>query len=187
MSRQRFHHYFYLLGIIALVVAMPLSHFLMGLASFLLFLNWVAEWNWSEKRIRLRKNRQGLWLTAFYLVYAIGLVHVTDWSAAGKEMLDKLPFLLSPLVVITTKPLDKRELHFVFVAFILATFIGCCLNFGYAQAHTLDNIRQMSRFIDHIRFSLCVVLSIVFCIHLLLHPFDEKGLFRSLKQPLRLF
>ena len=77
MSRQRFHHYFYLLGIIALVVAMPLSHFLMGLASFLLFLNWVAEWNWSEKRIRLRKNRQGLWLTAFYLVYAIGLVHVT--------------------------------------------------------------------------------------------------------------
>ena len=178
MSRQRFHHYFYLLGIIALVVAMPLSHFLMGLASFLLFLNWVAEWNWREKRIRLRKNRQGLWFAAFYLVYAIGLVHVTDWGAAGEEMLDKLPFLLSPLVVITTKPLDKRELHYVFGAFILATFIGCCLNFGYAQAHPLDNIRQMSRFIDHIRFSLCVVLSIVFCIHLLLHPLGEKSLFR---------
>lgn len=178
MSRQRFHHYFYLLGIIALVVAMPLSHFLMGLASFLLFLNWLAEWNWREKRIWLRKNRQGLWFAAFYLVYAIGLVHVNDWGSAGIEMLDKLPFLLSPIVVITTKPLDKRELHYVFGAFILATLVGCCLNFGYAQTHTLDNIRQMSRFIDHIRFGLCVVLSIVFCIHLLLHPLGEKGLFQ---------
>ena len=89
MRRTTFHHYFYLLGIIALVMAMPLSHFVMGLASFLLFLNWIAEWNWREKRILLRKNRQGLWFAAFYLVYAIGLIHVTDWSAAGNEMLAK--------------------------------------------------------------------------------------------------
>ena len=178
MSRQRFHHSFYLLGIITLAVAMPLSHFVMGLACFLLFLNWIAEWNWREKRIRLRKNRQGLWFAAFYLVYAIGLIHVTDWSAAGKEMLTKLPFLFSPLVIITSKPLKNRELRYVFGTFIIATLFGCCWNFGYAQTHTLDNIRQMSRFIDHIRFSLCVVLSIVFCIHLLLNPLNEKGLAR---------
>ncbi|MBO7629634.1 MAG: O-antigen ligase family protein [Bacteroidales bacterium] len=178
MSRKRFHQTFYLLGTIAAAVAMPLSHFVMGLACFLLLLNWVAEWNWREKKIRLRKNRQGLWFSAFYLVYAIGLIHVTDWGAAGKEMLSKLPFLLSPLVVITSKPFKSRELRYIFTAFILATLIGCCWNFGYAQTHILDNIRQMSRFIDHIRFSLCVVLSIVFCIHLLLHPLNEKGLFR---------
>ena len=178
MRRATFHHYFYQLGIIALAVAMPLSHFVMGLASFLLFLNWIAEWNWREKRMLLRKNRQGLWFAAFYLVYAIGLIHVTDWSAAGKEMLTKLPFLLSPLVVITSKPLDNRELHSVFSAFILATLFGCCWNFGYAQTHVLDNIRQISRFIDHIRFSLCVVLSIVFCFHHLLHPLNEKGYLR---------
>ena len=161
-----------------MVVAMPLSHFAMGLACFLLFLNWIAEWNWREKRIRLRKNRQGLWFAAFYLVYAIGLIHVTDWAAAGKEMLSKLPFLLSPLIIITSKPLKNRELHYVFGAFVLATLIGCCWNFGYAQTHTLDNIRQMSRFIDHIRFSLCVVLSIVFCIHLLLNLLNGKGIIR---------
>lgn len=174
MSRKRFHHTFYLLGIIALAVAMPLSHFVMGLACFLLFLNWIAEWNWGEKRIRFRKNRQGLWFAAFYLVYAIGLIRVTDWGAAGKEMLSKLPFLLAPLVVISSKPLKDKELHYVYISFILATLFGCCWNFGYAQTHTLDNIREMSRFIDHIRFSLCIVLSVVFCFHLLLHPLNNK-------------
>jgi hypothetical protein len=178
MSRKRFHHTFYLLGTIALAIAMPLSHFVMGLACFLLFLNWLAEWNWREKRIRLRKNRQGLWFAAFYLVYAIGLIHVTDWGAAGKEMLSKLPFLLSPLVVITSKPLKSKELRSVFTVFILATLFGCCWNFGYAQTHVLDNIREMSRFIDHIRFSLCIVLSIVLCVHHLLHPLNNSTLFR---------
>lgn len=174
MSRRTFHQTFYLLGTIAVAVAMPLSHFLMGLAPFLLLLNWIAEWNWKEKRERLNDNRQGLWFAAFYLVYAIGLVNVTDWGAAGKEMLTKLPFLLSPLIIITSKQFNGKELRYIFIAFVIATLFGCCWNFGYAQTHVLDNFRQMSRFIDHIRFSLCVVMSIVFCIHYFLHPSEEN-------------
>ena len=156
MSRKRFHQTFYLLGTIAVATAMPLSHFVMGLACFLLLLNWIAEWNWREKRIRLRKNRQGLWFAAFFFVYAIGLIHATDWSAAGSDLLAKLTFLFSPLIITTSKPFKSRDLQYIFTAFIFATLIGCCWNFGYAQTHTLDNIRQMSRFIDHIRFSLCL-------------------------------
>ena len=169
MSRQRFHQTFYLLGTIAVAVAMPLSHFLMGLASFLLFLNWLFEWNWQEKQRLLSRNHEGLWFAAFYLVYAIGLIHVTDWGAAGKEMLTKLPFLLAPTIVISSRPFKNRQLQLIFSTFILATLIGCIWNFIYAQTHELENFRQMSRFIDHIRFGLCVVMSIVFCIHYLLH------------------
>ena len=153
---------------------MPLSHFLMGLASFLLFLNWLAEWNWQEKQRYLRKSRQGLLFSAFYLVYAIGLVKVTDWGAAGSDMLSKLPFLLSPLVIISSKPFNNRQLQYIFSSFILATLMGCICNFTYAQTHVLEDYRQMSHFIYHIRFGLCVVMSIVFCIHYLLHP-DDSG------------
>lgn len=178
MRRADFHRSFYLLGTAVLAAAMPLSHFLMGLATFLLLLNWIAEWNWREKQSLLRRNRQGLWFAAFYLVYAIGLIHVTDWGAAGSEMLGKLPFLLSPIVIITSKPLNKRELGYIFSTFILATLFACCWNFAYAQTHTLDNLRQMSRFIDHIRFSLCVVMSIVFCIHYALYFSESKAKIR---------
>ena len=176
--RQSFHQTFYLLGLIAVAVAMPLSHFLMGLACFLLFLNWLFEWNWQEKQRLVSQNREGIWFSLFYLIYAIGLINVTDWGAAGKEMLSKLPFLLAPIIIVTSKPLKSKQLQLIFSIFILATLVGCILNFIYAKTHEISNFREMSRFIDHIRFSLCVVLSIVFCIHLLLHPFDEKGLFR---------
>lgn len=175
MNRKTFHQTFYLLGTIALAVAMPLSHFVMGLACFLLFLNWVAEWNWREKRRFIRRNRQGIWFAAFYLVYAIGLIHVHDWGAAGKEMLSKLPFLFAPLVVISSKPFKNKQLHFIFGSFILATLIGCIWNFTYAHTHVLDNFREMSRFIDHIRFSLCVVMSVIFCVHYMLHPVEKSS------------
>lgn len=170
MTRKSFHQTFYLLGTVAAVVALPLSHFLMGLSSFLLVLNWLAEWNWQEKKRYWQRNRQGLLFPAFYLVYAIGLVNVTDWGAAGSDMLSKLPFLLSPLIIISSKPFNKRQLQLIFSSFALATLIGCICNFTYAQTHVLEDYRQMSHFIDHIRFGLCVVMSIVFCIHYLLHP-----------------
>ncbi len=170
MRRKAFHQTFYLLGIIAVAVAMPLSHFLMGLACFLLFLNWIAEWNWQEKSRLTSQNREGFLFAFFYIIYAIGLIHVTDWNAAGKEMLTKLPFLLAPIIVISSKPLKNKQLQIVFSAFILATLIGCGWNFIYAQTHELENFRELSRFIDHIRFGLCVVMSIVFCIHYWLHP-----------------
>lgn len=172
MSRAEFHHKFYLLGTVTLAVAMPLSHFVMGLSIFLLLLNWVAEWNWHEKWERLRKNRQGLLFAAFYLVYAIGLVHTTNWGAAGEEMLGKLPFLLAPILIITSKPFNNNELRGIFSAFILASLFGCIWNFVYAQTHTLGDYREMSRFIDHIRFGLCVVMSVVFCVHY----FDDESL-----------
>lgn len=175
MRRADFHHLFYLLGTVTLAAAMPLSHFVMGLATFLLLLNWIAEWNWPEKWKRTRENRQGLWFSAFYIIYAIGLIHVTDWAAAGKEMLAMLPFLLSPIIVISSKPFSQKELQVIFSAFILATLFGCCWNFGYAQTHPIDDLRQMSRFIDHIRFSLCVVMSVVFCLHYAFHHQERTG------------
>lgn len=176
MTRKSFHQTFYLLGTIAVAVAMPLSHFLMGLACFLLFLNWLAEWNWNEKRRFFAPNRQSVWFVAFYLVYAIGLIHTTDWGAAGKEMLSKLPFLFAPIVVSTSKPFRKRQLQLIFSTFILATLFGCIWNFSYAQTYLLENFREMSRFIDHIRFSLCVVMSIVLCIHYGLQSTDNNAL-----------
>lgn len=168
--RQSFHQTVYLLGTMAVAVAMPLSHFLMGLACFLLFLNWLFEWNWQEKQRLVSQNHEGLWFSLFYLIYAIGLVNVTDWGAAGKEMLSKLSFLLAPFIIISSKPFKSRQLQLIFSTFILATLFGCIWNFIYSKTHALGNFREMSRFIDHIRFSLCVVMSIIFCIHYWVHP-----------------
>ena len=43
LSRQDFHHYFYIFATGLLMFVVPLSHFAMGLITFLLTLNWLAE------------------------------------------------------------------------------------------------------------------------------------------------
>ena len=48
LSRQDFHHYFYIFATGLLMFVVPLSHFAMGLITFLLTLNWLAEWNWKD-------------------------------------------------------------------------------------------------------------------------------------------
>lgn len=56
LSKQQFHTSFYFFATLVLAAALPLSHFLMGLVCFLIFLNWIAEWNWSEKLSKIRKT-----------------------------------------------------------------------------------------------------------------------------------
>lgn len=165
LSRRQFHQTFYLVATMALAASLPLSHFMMGLSCFLIFLNWLCEWNWREKMERMRENMAFLPFSAFYIVFAIGLARTTDWQAAGSEMLSKITFLLAPIIIVTSKRLEKKELGAVFTVFIAATLAGCLWNTAYALSHSLSDHREMSRFIDHIRFALCVVMSVVFCIH----------------------
>ena len=163
ISRQQFHQSFYLLATIVLAASLPLSHFLMGLSCFIIFLNWIAEWNWNEKWKRMVNNRQFLLFSAFYIVFAIGLFNATDFKAASNEMLSKITFLLAPIIIISSKQLKNKELQVILTVFVLATIFGCLWNTIYALTHNFWDFRAISRFIDHIRFGLCVVISIVFC------------------------
>lgn len=159
-----------------LAVSMPLSHFVMGLASFILFLNWIAEWNWKEKWENLKDNKEGLLFAGLFVVCLLGLIKTNNWPVAAHNVLAKVPFLFSPLIVITTKPLNKQELTWTYKFFVFSTIFCCLYSICYWLTHTVDDIRRISIFIDHIRFSLCIVLSIVFCIHILIENNNAQRL-----------
>ena len=150
-----------------LVASMPLSHFLMGLTSFILFLNWLAEWNWKEKWTNLKANSEGLVFAGLFVVCLLGLLKTEDWAFASHNLLSKLPLLFAPIVIITTRQFSKKELNWVMNAFVVSTVFCCVCSIFYWMSHTVSNIRQISIFIDHIRFSLCIDLSIVFCFYFL--------------------
>lgn len=169
MTRKLFHHIIYLLGMIALAISIPLSHFSMGLTAFILMLNWLAEWNWKEKWERIKLNRDGLFLPMLFLLCCIGLIKTDTWPVAMHNLLAKLPILLAPLMIITSKPFSNREFKCIQWAFVGSTVFCCIYSFCYWMSHEVQDIRQISVFIDHIRFSLCIVLSICFCIHLMVN------------------
>lgn len=164
LTRKDFHHGFYVLGTGLLLGSLPLSHFAMGLFTFLLLLNWIAEWDWREKWQRLLENKQGLLFSAFYLVMCIGLIKTDNWHNAGQILLSNLVLFFAPIIIISSKPFSEREMNWLYDAFIIGTFIGCVISVGYWLTHEVADMREISIFIDHIRFSLCIVLAIVLCI-----------------------
>lgn len=162
MKRCEIHRNIYVLLLALLAAAIPLSHFLMGLALFLLILNWIAEWNWKEKFKRIKQNKECLIYAAFYLVFAFGLINATDFSAASQEMIAYFTFFIGPILIASSNKLYYNDLRFIFSIFILATLFGCGWNFVYSLTHEYHEYREISRFIDHIRFGLCIVFSIIF-------------------------
>lgn len=178
LSRTDFHHGFYVLATGLLLAFLPLSHFAMGLITFLLLLNWIAEWNWREKGMRIRENWQGLLFSALYIVMCVGLIKTDNWQEAGRQMLGNLVFLFAPIIVISSKPFSGKEIRWLLNAFIIGTLIGVVCSLVFWLKNDVREIRQISIFIDHIRFSLCIVLSIVFSVKLMIEKSNTGDLVR---------
>lgn len=157
-----------------MAISMPWSHFFMGLSSFVLLLNWLAEWNWMEKWKRMVENRQGLVFAGLFVVCLLGLIKADDGGRAFSFLLDKIPLLFIPLIIITSQTVSKKEMAWVVNGFILSTVYGCFGALAYWATHAVSDMREISQFIDHIRFSLCIVLSVVFCVQIVV-----RGQYRS--------
>lgn len=180
MKRSDIHYSIYILGVIVLMASIPLSHFLMGFTCFILFLNWIAEWSWHEKWDRIKQNWQGLLFAGFFCIGFIGLIKTEDWVNAGHLLLAQLPVLFSPIIIISSRRFSKRAIDWIFNAFIIATFVGCVCSIVYWLTHQVNDIREISIFIDHIRFSLCIVFSIVCCLHRTVKRIDLRSIWRIL-------
>jgi O-antigen ligase len=157
-----------------MMISLPVSHFLMGLSTFLLLLNWIAEWDWRDKWARLKRH-QGFWVLSLLFVFLLlGLVRADDPAGMLHKLTAKLVLFFAPLIVATTEPLTRKERTWTFAAFVFSTFFGCLYSLWFWHAHPVQNVREISTFIDHIRFSLCVVMSVVFCVHYFLKIADTS-------------
>ena len=162
-NRNYLHRLIYIYSLLLAAVALPLSEFLLSLSQFFLVGNWLLEGEFKRKKEILRKNKALLIFLLLYAVHIIWLFNTTDFSYALKDLRIKLPLLVFPLIIATTRPLTYEELKKIlryfnnsvlvatFIMFVL--FLHCC-DFQY------DNVKHISVFISHIRFSLMLVLSI---------------------------
>ena len=74
----------------------------------LLGVNWLFEGRWREKWQMARQSRLLQAFVALYLLYLVGMLW-TDNIAHGWTILQvKLPLLVVPLVVLTSRPLVGR-------------------------------------------------------------------------------
>ena len=146
-----------------LVVSMTTSVFATNLLWVLLLANWVVEWNWKEKFSQFRQYHL---LHAFLVMASVHLVWLLGTSNLSYGLFDlqkKLPLLAIPLVVLTSKPLGRKELFPVAAAYCLTVITVSFVALG--RYLTIPDLpyRNLVPHISHIRFSLnvCLVVFII--------------------------
>ena len=162
----------FLSGLILLAIGIPLSNILMSVSQIILLVNWLFDKNIFKKVKVFFCNKSALIFSTIFLLHVIGLFYTSDFNYAFKDIRTKIPILLLPLILSTTPIIDGKKFRLVlsfFIASVLFASIVCY--YVYLTREVLD-IRQISVFISHIRFSLNICLAI--CI-LFYYAYKEKA------------
>src|ERR1700756_4836152 len=167
------HKNIFVFGLVLLVVGMPLSRFLVSVSQLVLLGNWLVERNFVSKWNTLKKSKTFWAFVGIYLFSIIGLLWTNDYAYGLKDLRIKLPMLWLPLLFFTSPPLTKKDyhiiMHFFVAACTVASFCSMCAYFGFLHKQ-IHNVRGISIFESHIRFSLMLVLSICYLFFCFLLP-----------------
>ena len=138
-------------------VSIPLSPFLLSVSMFLF-----AEGQF-RKKIRLFIRNDSLWV--FLLIYAahlLWLINTSDFEWGLHDLRVKLPLLVFPVLIATSPALTINHVKYIMMAFILSVTVNSVISTAVLLLFdkAFYNIREISLFISHIRFSLMIVISI---------------------------
>jgi hypothetical protein len=166
----------YYFGLFLLVIGMPLSVFLVSLSQFILVGNWIIEGfidkgNGSfRNKLKMLQERKGIAvLISVILVHVIWLFNSYDFTYAFHDIQIKLPLLVLPLVLGTSKGLSKMQFKVLMQTFAISVTIGTLISTAilfHWISFPYKDIREISIFISHIRFSLLIVIAIYSLVYL---------------------
>ncbi len=172
------HKNIYLSALILLAVSLPLSTFGLSLAVIILLINWILEGSLKQKLTILKERKSILIFISLFLIHILWLFNTKNFTYGFHDLKIKLPLLLLPVIIGTTAPITRKNLKWVLTFFVLAVFISTLISIGVLLGiggYQIQNIREVSLFVSHIRFSLYVVMAVFFIIINLLdeHSFDK--------------
>ncbi|WP_306640934.1 O-antigen ligase family protein [Sanyastnella coralliicola] len=147
---------------------MPFSNFGMSVSSFWLLGTWIIDQLTSEKQNLKYRWAKAIssgyfWiLISVFLIHIIGLLWTQDFGYAMKDIRIKLPILLFVTIFFTARPIEGLSLRRMWLFFVMAcgaAVIGCALIPLGIWDKEVSNIRDISVFISHIRFSMLLVFA----------------------------
>ena len=173
MSRLQVHHYLYVLLTAALCVAIPLSRYMTSVMLIFLAVNWQIEGDFMAKWQRIKEHKSAIVAFLFLFVMLLGFVRADNMMEALDYWSCKLPLYLAPVIVASSQPFKRKELNFILACFVLSVFFATVYSTVYYVKNDIVDIREISVFISHIRFSLCIDVAIVLLLH---YAFREEKL-----------
>ena len=168
LTRKHIHEqvYFYLLILIA--ISIPFSVYTASMFMCQLATNWVLEGRFREKWKLARTNRALQVFLLLFLMHLVSLLWSSDLAYGFWDLKIKLPLLGLPILIATSLPLRKQQVHRILFFFTLAVFVATMASLfkllGWLPGEVYD-FRDLSLFMSHIRFSLMIVLVLLISVY----------------------
>ena len=160
---KKFDIYYILLVFIA--VSLPLSKFTFNFFTILLVLNWIIEGGFREKIVVLKNRKSIQVILLIYFIHVLWLLFTNDFNLAFHELNIKLPFLIFPIVIGTSKPLYKKQIETLFFwysgAVIIAGGVALAGLYGVISFREYQEHTGAILFIHHIRFGVLLAIAII--------------------------
>jgi hypothetical protein len=154
------------IGLLTLAVGLPFSRALISIAPGILGGYWLFDGlyrkDFKQKLARLRTNKAALLFISFFIAYLIGGLYSDDGGRALKIIVNKLPWLVFPLIIASSEPLPAKNWRVILIIHIAAVLAstGC----SYVNLHSMQiwlDPKAAILFVNHIRLSLMLVLGII--------------------------
>lgn len=163
--KPEYHQNIFFFGLILMAVGLPFSKVLMSISQFVLIGNWLWEGDLRNKLKMFRHNKAALILSSLPLLYIFGIAWSTDINYAFNDIRIKLPLIILPLIFASSTPIDEKRffslMNIFATAVIAASFVSVAAYFGFTKKNVND-LRDISIFMSHIRFSLLICIAILF-------------------------
>lgn len=179
-NADRLGRFSFAAGMLIVAVALPLSNYLMSLGQFIMAGGWLLSAQ-LPARLRTAFRNPGFWLlTGLYLLHLAGLIHTEDMSYAMNDLRIKIPLWLMPLLFFSAPELPEKTLKAVLYSLMggvaISNLAGAAAAAGWTD-RKVEDFRDLSLFISHIRLSLLIVLSLALSVYFF---YKERNLFYRL-------
>jgi hypothetical protein len=168
LTGKPIHSIIQFIGILTLAVGLPLSKIPLSLGLMLLGLNVILYWDWKNVWIRWTSSKPLIFLVASFFIILVSLLWTSDYGKGMNNIRIIIPFFTIPLAITAIPLSNKKYYYIILLSFIISVFvtslINVCAYFHWWGAKKYDDIRSLSLFISHIRFSMLVIMALALCI-----------------------
>lgn len=118
--------------------------------------------------IQFFNQREALVFGSILILHVAGLVFTTDFDYALKDLRTKVPLLLLPLLVSTSRSLERKTFYRLLFLFCLAVLVRTVYNAWLIWTDSYIDIRDVARNVSHIILGLQVSFAIFILTYLVL-------------------
>jgi hypothetical protein len=185
MTREKFSESLYLFGLCLLVAALPLSVFMMSISQFALLGSWLISGNIVNKIKTAFNNPVVAVLVLIYFMHLVGGFYSTDYHYYFNDIRIKLPLLILPILIYTSPKISEKWFERILFIFVLAVLCSTIISMGVLYKiiplrKNLNDIRDISVFVSHIRLSLFICFAIFISVFFLWKHGKEFNLFKNI-------